>query len=388
MKKIFLLLTMVLMLSCLFAIGVSAVDIDGIDYSFSGTSATITSANKAYAKENVVIPATVTYEGTTYTVTKIGEDAFYGNTTIKTLTFENVENIQSIGKNAFRDCSALTGAYEFTGLKTIGWYAFRNCATASDSYLAIKLPVIETIGGSGGDTHVFSYSGLKEIYIGNTINAINLNSFTDCKSLWKIEMQNGVKDSFSFSNYTFDGCTALKAFSIPEGTKKLPGRMFRNCSSLTAVYLPSTLTEINSGSQDHSTFANCVNMYFVSEPFTFTSDDDIPAKEDIYYFPSGLTKITDETFKVCRSLNKTLVFPEGITSVSNAWAFEAGINSPTLENIVFLGDMDKISTGSWKLTGKIYFANPNDKSSADFSSYSNSKSTVFCYAEGRIMLMI
>ena len=381
-KKILLSLVIVSMLVCLFAITASAIDVDGIDYTFSGTEASISSANKSFAKENVIIPATVTYEGATYTVTKIDSDAFYGNTTIKTLTFENIANIVSIGSSAFRDCTALTGTYNFSELTSIGWNAFRNSATAEDSYLALNLPKIQTIGGSGGDTHVFSYSGLREIYIGNTINAINLNSFTSCTKLWRIEMQNGVKETFSFASYTFESCTALKAFSIPEGVKKLPDRMFSGCTSLKAVYLPSTLEEINSGAQVHSTFFNCKNMYFVSKPFTFTSDEDIPAKEDVYYFPLNLTKITSETFKVCQSLNKTLVFQEGITSVNDGWAFEAAINNPTLENIVFLGDMDKISTGNWKLTGKIYFANSNDKSSADFSSYSNSKSTVFCNAVG------
>ena len=381
-KKLLLLTVLVMAFVMLLAISVSATVVDEIDYTFNDTEASVSSANQSFTKENVVIPATVTHEGTTYTVTSFAEGAFYGNTTIKTLEFENIANIKSIGKNAFYGCTALTGTYNFSGLKTIGWYAFRNSATAEDSYLVLKLPVIDTIGGTGGDTHVFSGSGLREIYIGNTIDAINLNSFTACTKLWKVEMQNGVSEDFYFSSYTFEDCTALTAFSIPEGVKTLPDRMFKSCSNLKAVYLPSTLTAINSGSQNHATFANCTNMYFVSKSFTFDSVDDIPEKEDIYYFPSGLTSISGgETFKQCRSLNKTLVFPTGITSASNAWAFEAGINNPTLENIVFLGDMETISTSSWRLTGKIYFANKNDKSSSDIATYSNSKSTVFCNAE-------
>ncbi|MBQ7761013.1 MAG: leucine-rich repeat protein [Clostridia bacterium] len=384
MKVRLLLLTLLVMcFVMLFAMSASATVVGDIDYTFNGTEASVSSANQTLQIENVIIPATVVYDNTTYTVTSFAEGAFYGNTTIKTLEFEEIANIKSIGKNAFYGCTELTGTYNFSEVKTIGWYAFRNSATAEDSYLVLNLPEIQTIGGSGGDTHVFSDSGLREIYIGNTINAINLNSFTNCTKLWKIQMQDGVKESFTFSSYTFDGCSALKAFSVPEGVKTLPGRMFRNCSNLKAVYLPSTLTTITSGSQEHATFFNCKNMYFVSKSFTFNSDDDVPAKEDIYYFPSGLTSISSgEVFKLCQSLNKTLVFPTGITSISNAWAFEAGISNPTLENIVFLGDMENISTGSWKLTGKIYFANKNDTSSASIATYSNSKSTVFCNADG------
>ena len=125
-------------------------------------------------------------------------------------------------------------------------------------------------------------------------------------------------------------------------------------------------------------------MYFVSEAFTFNSAEDIPAKEDVYYFPSGLVTVTGETFKVCQSLNKTLVFPAGVTKIENSWAFESGITNSTLENVVFLGDMESVSTSGggswWKLTGKVYFANANDKSTSDVTIGGLAGKVVFCNA--------
>ena len=59
-KKIILALVIVSMLVCLFAISASAELIDGIDYSFSGSEATVTSKNQSCEVENVVIPETVT----------------------------------------------------------------------------------------------------------------------------------------------------------------------------------------------------------------------------------------------------------------------------------------------------------------------------------------
>ena len=311
---------------------------------------------------------------------------FHNCTNLTTLVFADISKITAIEGGAFENCYSLTGTYEFTGVTSIGSKAFYKAATNEGTNLVLKFPNLSILGGNSGDTHVFSYSGVKELYFGDDITQMSFNTFTGCKSLWKVEFA-GITEGFNFKSYTFEDCSALKAFSIPEGVTVLPGRMFRNCSSLKAVYLPSTLTKIDAGSQDHSTFANCTNVYFVSEPFTFTSDEDIPAKPDVYYFPESLATLNGETFKMCQSLNKTLVFGKNVTSIANSWAFESGINNPTLENIVFLGDMENLSTSwtnntAWKFTGKIYLVNANDKSTSDVNLSGLASKTVFCNAEG------
>ena len=307
-------------------------------------------------------------------------NVFNGCTSLTTVKFANTSCITRIVNSAFINCSSLTGTYVFPNVTTIEDFAFRYCATNEECELILHFPSIEVLGTSATDAHVFGGSGLKEIYFGDDLKSMKLHIFTDCKKLEKIEFKGAAQD-FNFPSYTFNGCSALKAFSIPDGMTTLPGRMFLNCTSLKAVYLPSTLEKINSGSQDHSTFANCTNVYFVSEPFTFTSDEDIPAKPDVYYFPEGLTTLTGETFKNCKSLNNTLVFPKGVTTLSNAWIFEAGISNPTLENIVFLGDMENVTASSWKFTGKIYYANPNDISSDNVTISGASGKHIFCNAE-------
>lgn len=52
-------------------------EVNGINYSFSGTEATVTSSSPQYSG-NVVIPESVTYNGNTYSVTSIGMSAFSG----------------------------------------------------------------------------------------------------------------------------------------------------------------------------------------------------------------------------------------------------------------------------------------------------------------------
>ena len=81
----------------------SAVDFnDGtLKYTTSGTSATVTGlVNTSATITDLTIPSTVNNEGTTYKVTKIGNNAFKGATNISgTLTM--TENLAEIGMAAF-----------------------------------------------------------------------------------------------------------------------------------------------------------------------------------------------------------------------------------------------------------------------------------------------
>lgn len=58
---------------------------------------------------HVVIPETVEYEGTTYTVTTIGADAFRGDNTILSLTLS--KNVDTVEKNAFYSATELSDVW-------------------------------------------------------------------------------------------------------------------------------------------------------------------------------------------------------------------------------------------------------------------------------------
>ena len=51
---------------------------------------------------SITIPETVTYNGTTYSVIRIGRDAFYKCTGLTSITIPN--SVTSIGYSAFYDC--------------------------------------------------------------------------------------------------------------------------------------------------------------------------------------------------------------------------------------------------------------------------------------------
>ena len=107
-------------------------EVDGIFYNKSGNNtASVTYKGDswyAYANEYsgaVTIPTEVTYEGTTYSVTSIGNNAFLECSGLTSVVIPN--SVTSIGNNAFNSCSGLTSVVIPNSVTEIGGAAFRGC---------------------------------------------------------------------------------------------------------------------------------------------------------------------------------------------------------------------------------------------------------------------
>ena len=95
-----------LILSVFFSISASAgvVEVDGIYYDISGTTATVTSGEKEYSGD-IVIPESITFENSKYSVTSIEDYAFWGCSSLTSVTIPN--SVTSIGDDAFDGWSSL-----------------------------------------------------------------------------------------------------------------------------------------------------------------------------------------------------------------------------------------------------------------------------------------
>lgn len=93
--------------------------------------------NKAYAG-NVVIPATATFEGTTYKVTAIAAKAFKDCKRLKSI---DLGNVTEIGSNAFEYCTSLT-TIDLKNVTELGKCAFEYCT----SLTSVDLIGITTMG--------------------------------------------------------------------------------------------------------------------------------------------------------------------------------------------------------------------------------------------------
>ena len=130
MKKLFLLFVVFVATTSLWA---EQFEVDGIYYNYLGdNNVAVTykgSSSGAYNNEysgEVIIPSTVTYKGTTYSVTSIGNSAFYDCSSLTSVTIP--ESVTSIGESAFLECTSLTSITIPDSMTSIGWYAFSECS--------------------------------------------------------------------------------------------------------------------------------------------------------------------------------------------------------------------------------------------------------------------
>ena len=106
-------------------------EVDGIYYNVNGDEATVTYRGTSYDQYideysgDVTIPATVAYNGITYSVTTIGSYAFEDCTGLTSVTIPN--SVTLIGYEAFAYCSGLTSVTIPNSVTTIWPCAFAYC---------------------------------------------------------------------------------------------------------------------------------------------------------------------------------------------------------------------------------------------------------------------
>jgi len=74
---------------------------------------------------NIIIPASVTYNGSPYSVTSIGNSAFLNCSGLTSVTIPN--SVTSIGERAFEQCSVTSVAIP-NSVTSIEWHAFAGCS--------------------------------------------------------------------------------------------------------------------------------------------------------------------------------------------------------------------------------------------------------------------
>ncbi|MBR3451780.1 MAG: leucine-rich repeat protein [Muribaculaceae bacterium] len=162
--------------------------VNGIYYNINGDEATVTYKSFGYYNSSgrwiedymndnsgdVVIPETVTYNGTSYTVTAIGDHAFYNKRDVDIITSISLPNtITTIGDYAFYNCWGLNNIAIPDSVMSIGAYAFCDCDGLS--YVTIPNSIV-----SIGNQAFYHCSNLKTILIGSSVITIGASAFLSC----------------------------------------------------------------------------------------------------------------------------------------------------------------------------------------------------------------
>ncbi len=174
-----------------------------------------------YFVGSVVVPATVEYQGTEYSVVEIGDGGFGNCVSLKSISLPNT--IKKIGEYAFIECNNLT---------------------------SITIPnSVNTIG-----TRAFHFTGLSSVYIPSSVTTIESSPFSFCIALSSIEVDENNPNYCSVDGVLFNknktaliqypaGKTEVKYYEIPNTVTTVQKEAFLSCP-LEAVTIPNSVTNI------------------------------------------------------------------------------------------------------------------------------------------------
>jgi len=284
-------------------------------------------------EQKVAVPAEIGG----YTVTEIGEEAFYGKKNIIEVTlpdtirkigrcafFENEklqkinlpESLTYIGDLAFNHCVFLESVTLSEGLTYIGDSAFRWCYKLGYNGLPETLEYI-------GDDAFYSCEDITSAVIPEGVTYLGDNAFTWCENLSEVSMpqsleyigtnpffksaygndtSNWENGAFYLGDYLLDIDIEMTGeFHIKDGTRILAADAFSH-SDLSSVIMPDSVECIGEYCFNYSDRMKEIRLSANLKEIPVCAFRDCSALESIT-IPEGVTAIRQDAFWDCRNLS-------------------------------------------------------------------------------------
>ena len=237
---------------------------------------------------NISIPDGFYSGSTLYTVTKIGDRAFYGCSGLTgSLTIPSTVN--SIGVDAFYNCSGFSGSLSVpNSVTTIGSWAFSNCGFTGSLTIGNGVTVI----GAYAFYQSVSFTG--SLTLGSSVTSIGQYAFQNCAGFTgSLTIPSSVT---TIGNNAFQNCFGFTGtLTLGSSLTSIGDKAFYNCNKFTgSLTIPSSVTTIG-----ESAFYNCRG---------FTGSLSIP---------NSVTTIGSEAFYYCNGFTGILTIGTGVTSIGD-----------------------------------------------------------------------
>ena len=152
------------------------------------------------------------------------------NDLIHTVVLE--DGVTSVGTGAFYWCNNLTSVMIPDSVTSIGAWSFYSCSSLTNVSIGDNVTFI-------GD-HVFHYcTGLTDVTIGNSVSTIGDYAFYYCTDLTDVTIGNSVS---TIGDYAFCKCRRLTDVTVPVSVTTIGDHAFNGCESLTGIHVDQNNT--------------------------------------------------------------------------------------------------------------------------------------------------
>ncbi|MCD8373140.1 MAG: leucine-rich repeat protein [Clostridia bacterium] len=297
----------------------------------------ITSIN-AYAFYKCISLSSVTIGSS---VTSIGNYAFYGCTSLTSIIIP--DSVTSMGSSTFGGCSSLVSiTLPFVGSSV-------DATSASSSTLFGYIFGTSSYTGGTSTKQYYASSSSATYYIPTTLTTVKITggsilygAFYNCTKLTSVTLPSSVT---SIGSYAFHGCTSFASITIPDSVTSIGNYAFYNCTALTEINFNATaMSDLSS--------SNCV-FYKAGQSgdgITVTIGANVTKIPAYLFNPTSsssyapkITSVVFEEDSVCTSIGTyafyystsltSITIPSSVTSIgSYAFRYCTSLTSVTFEN--------------------------------------------------------